>query len=388
MLQCWLKTTKPLINHQHVRLLLEFKQWLCAVRIKSTETRRDSQQSPRKSNWASHLVLRVAPHNASEPIPAGITATLLRHKGHRVPLPFPQFPKHKPGGPHRHLHRGRRINGDIVNRASLAHVGQGARVPHHPLASEVDGEGGVVQLARVRKFSGAINSVALHNELNVFRGVVQGAEELNVVSDGGIVDKPRRKGPVWVNVARTVSPGRGKGTTCGVAKWGLGVVVNVGCGHECRFNGAGTPFWMRRFQQRSQPTYVWTRHGRTCYEYNNFTTMAPNPIYGKQTLREKQNIPDTMLNCVFRVSSGKPEGPIDSDHPAKMLTPGPITSGFRICLVTMLGPLELNAATTGEGLTFKTVPRKPRTAVGLGSEEAYFLISSPTILPTARAGRR
>jgi len=142
------------LNQQHVRLLLGLKQWLCCKNEIHQETREekrgDSQQSPRKSNRASHLVLRVAPHNASESIPAGITATLLRHKGHRVPLPFSHFPKHKPGGLHRHPHRGRRVNGDIVNRVSLAHVGEGARVPHHLLASEEDGEGGVVQLARVR----------------------------------------------------------------------------------------------------------------------------------------------------------------------------------------------------------------------------------------------
>ena len=88
-------------------------------------------------------------------------------------------------------------------------------------------------------------------------------------------------------------------------------------------------------------------------------------------MKEKQNmLPDIMLNWVFRVSSDNPKGPIASDHPTKMLTPGPITSGFRICLVTILGPLELKAATTGEGLTFKTVPRKLRTVVGLGSDEA------------------
>ncbi|KAJ9670539.1 hypothetical protein PVL29_026832 [Vitis rotundifolia] len=43
---------------------------------------------------------------------------------------------------------------------------------------------------------------------------------------------------------------------------------------------------------------------------------------------------------------GRPTAP---DHPAKMLTPGAIRSGLRISGVIELGPLELKAATTGEG---------------------------------------
>ncbi|KAJ0524246.1 hypothetical protein HanIR_Chr10g0502421 [Helianthus annuus] len=69
-----------------------------------------------------------------------------------------------------------------------------------------------------------------------------------------------------------------------------------------------------------------------------------------------------------------------------MLTPGPITSGLSICGVTMLGPLELNAATTGDGLTPKTVPPNLSSAMGLASVFKYSLISSPVFLPTATAG--
>ncbi|KAF5812465.1 hypothetical protein HanXRQr2_Chr03g0086731 [Helianthus annuus] len=99
------------------------------------------------------------------------------------------------------------------------------------------------------------------------------------------------------------------------------------------------------------------------------------------------DVPDSMLYRVLRVSASNPVGPATPDHPAKMLTPGPITSGFIICGVTVLGPLELNAATTGDGFTPNTVPPKLRTAVGLASDFKYSLISSPTFLPTATAGK-
>ncbi|WRX33145.1 hypothetical protein QQP08_025632 [Theobroma cacao] len=102
----------------------------------------------------------------------------------------------------------------------------------------------------------------------------------------------------------------------------------------------------------------------------------------------RYNVPDIMLNLVFLVSFANPVGPIASDQAARMLTPGPITSGFKICGVTILGPRELNAATTGEGRTFNTVPPKTKTAVGLGSDRAYSLIRSPTFLPTATAGNK
>nr|GMC92625.1 hypothetical protein CKAN_02524000 [Ipomoea batatas] len=74
------------------------------------------------------------------------------------------------------------------------------------------------------------------------------------------------------------------------------------------------------------------------------------------------------------------------DQEAKIFTPGPITSGFRICGVTVLGPLELNAAITGDGLTFTTVPPKLSTAVGFFAVFAYSLIASPVFIPTATVG--
>ncbi|CAA6664643.1 unnamed protein product [Spirodela intermedia] len=51
-----------------------------------------------------------------------------------------------------------------------------------------------------------------------------------------------------------------------------------------------------------------------------------------------------------------PVGPTDPDQAARMFTPGPMTSGLRICGVTPLGPRELKAATTGDGRTLSTVP--------------------------------
>ena len=99
--------------------LNQFQQWLCR---KNPQT--NSQQSPRKSNWAPNLVLRIAPHNASKTIPSGIPHTSLGHKGYRVPLPFPYFFKYKSGRLDLYCHRGWCIHGDIIDRARLTHIDQ------------------------------------------------------------------------------------------------------------------------------------------------------------------------------------------------------------------------------------------------------------------------
>lgn len=72
-----------------------------------------------------------------------------------------------------------------------------------------------------------------------------------------------------------------------------------------------------------------------------------------------------------------------------MFTPGPIMSGFKISGTTVLGPRELNAATTGDGRTPRTVPPKLSIAMGLPPPRAaYSRILSPTARPTATAGSR
>ncbi|RHN63021.1 hypothetical protein MtrunA17_Chr4g0053791 [Medicago truncatula] len=68
------------------------------------------------------------------------------------------------------------------------------------------------------------------------------------------------------------------------------------------------------------------------------------------------DVPEIMLKSTRLSSTAKPVGPTAFDHPAKMLTPGAIRSGFKICGVIELGPRELNAATTGEGSTPTLVP--------------------------------
>ncbi|GER28230.1 eukaryotic translation initiation factor-related [Striga asiatica] len=74
------------------------------------------------------------------------------------------------------------------------------------------------------------------------------------------------------------------------------------------------------------------------------------------------DVPEIMLNKTLRLSISKPVGPSASVHPARMLTPGAMRSGFRISGVIRLGPLELKAATTGEGLTS---PRNIMVALAL-----------------------
>nr|GEY53657.1 hypothetical protein [Tanacetum cinerariifolium] len=76
------------------------------------------------------------------------------------------------------------------------------------------------------------------------------------------------------------------------------------------------------------------------------------------------------------------------DHPAKMLILGPMRSGFNICGVTILGPLEVKAATIGDDFTFKTVPPKVRAAIGVLSVFKHSLISLPIFIPTATAGNK
>ncbi|KAJ0454569.1 hypothetical protein HanPSC8_Chr15g0654701 [Helianthus annuus] len=95
-----------------------------------------------------------------------------------------------------------------------------------------------------------------------------------------------------------------------------------------------------------------------------------------------------MLNSTRRVSSDKPVGPADPDHPAKMLTPGARMSGFRISGVMVLGPRELKAATIGDDWIPSFVPSNKIVAVGLESEVTYFRISSPAFRPTKDAGNK
>ncbi|XAR51342.1 hypothetical protein NMG60_11005943 [Bertholletia excelsa] len=99
-------------------------------------------------------------------------------------------------------------------------------------------------------------------------------------------------------------------------------------------------------------------------------------------------VPEMMLNPTRLPSSANPVGPTEPDHPAMMLTPGAITSGFSISGVNGFGPLELNAATTGDGSIPTFVPSKRILTVGLGSEKRYFFIASPDFSPTAVAGNK
>ena len=54
----------------------------------------------------------------------------------------------------------------------------------------------------------------------------------------------------------------------------------------------------------------------------------------------------------------------ETAHAAKMLTPGPIMSGFRIPGLAWLGPLEENETTAGASASPMTVPLNEIVAVG------------------------
>ncbi|WRX19441.1 hypothetical protein QQP08_011928 [Theobroma cacao] len=69
-------------------------------------------------------------------------------------------------------------------------------------------------------------------------------------------------------------------------------------------------------------------------------------------------VPDNILN--FTLLLDGPNSPVQA---ARMFTPGATISGFRISNVRKFGPLDENAATTGDGLIPNLVPRNARVAV-------------------------
>ncbi|KAJ8430894.1 hypothetical protein Cgig2_003887 [Carnegiea gigantea] len=100
------------------------------------------------------------------------------------------------------------------------------------------------------------------------------------------------------------------------------------------------------------------------------------------------DVPEIMLKLTCRVSISSPVGPTLPVQPAKIFTPGAIKSGLSTSGVIGFGPLELNAATTGDGCTPNSVPEKSIVAVAICSDDMYFLISSPVFCPTDAAGIR
>ena len=60
-------------------------------------------------------------------------------------------------------------------------------------------------------------------------------------------------------------------------------------------------------------------------------------------------MPERMLKFTRLLSTANPVGPSAPVHPARIFTPGAITSGLSISGVTLVGPRELKAATIGEG---------------------------------------
>jgi hypothetical protein len=71
-------------------------------------------------------------------------------------------------------------------------------------------------------------------------------------------------------------------------------------------------------------------------------------------------VPEIMLNVDFVSVLFSTE----TGHAARMLTPGPIISGFNMPGLAKLGPLEENEATVGAVLSPILVPRNMIVAVG------------------------
>ncbi|GER46580.1 tRNA(Ile)-lysidine synthase [Striga asiatica] len=85
------------------------------------------------------------------------------------------------------------------------------------------------------------------------------------------------------------------------------------------------------------------------------------------------DVPDTMLKSTLRLSNSRPEGPAARDHPARMSTPGAIRSGFSTSGTISLGPLELKAASAGDGLTPSLVLPNWNVALSGGGGGDIFL---------------
>ena len=77
------------------------------------------------------------------------------------------------------------------------------------------------------------------------------------------------------------------------------------------------------------------------------------------------DVPDIMLKFTLLLSMfSKLDGPASLVQPAKIFTPGAITSGFKISGVIGFGPRLENAATRGADIEFPvTVPLKISVAV-------------------------
>lgn len=74
-------------------------------------------------------------------------------------------------------------------------------------------------------------------------------------------------------------------------------------------------------------------------------------------------VPEMMLNLTLLLSRGKPVGPMSPVQAARMFTPGPNISGFRISGVSEFGPRDENEATTGVARVLNCVPWKVTEAV-------------------------
>ncbi|XAR67571.1 hypothetical protein NMG60_11002374 [Bertholletia excelsa] len=99
------------------------------------------------------------------------------------------------------------------------------------------------------------------------------------------------------------------------------------------------------------------------------------------------DVPEMMLKFTLLESISKLDGPVYPVQPARIFTPGAMTSGLRISEVRWFGPRLENAATFGAGGEVPiTVPLNAIVAIGDGSDLTYCLIASPAVCPTIVAG--
>jgi hypothetical protein len=157
---------------------------------------------------------------------------------------------------------------DTVRVPGVANVGQLAPVLHGAARRppvEHDRKGRVVEVPWAGQLPRAGHVGPLRRDgLDLPRRDADGAEEGDVVVDGGVVDESRGERADGVHVARAEGPRRGRGVGRGVEEGRPGVVRGVGSCHERGLDGAGAPVRVRRLHERRQAADVRARHGCPC----------------------------------------------------------------------------------------------------------------------------
>ena len=177
-------------------------------------------------------MLTIAPNNWPK-FRLGCISYSLCHKCNSVTPFIPYFSKKKKKRLrlYYHSHRCWHINSHVINKPSSTDIHQHPGVSNNPIVFKQDGEWWVIEFTRVGKFSWAHNIGAFDNGLDLINGVVQGAQEGDVILSWDIVYKAWKEGFMWIYITSPMSPWIGKCSSYGISERGFGVVLSVGSSH-------------------------------------------------------------------------------------------------------------------------------------------------------------